>query len=61
MINRMNLSEFTEYAAEHIREYMPDSYHNAAVTIDRVLKAGDEVAYWNTTLFKDRKNRFKNG
>ena len=57
MIDRMNLSEFTEYAAEHIREYMPDSYHNAAVTIDRVLKAGDEV-YTGLSLQREGETQY---
>ena len=52
MVDRMNLSEFTDYAAEHIREYMPDSYHDAAVTVNRVLKDGDEV-YTGLSLRRD--------
>lgn len=57
MVDRMNLSEFTDYAAEHIREYMPDSYHDAAVTVNRVLKDGDEV-YTGLSLRREGETQY---
>lgn len=39
----MNFDEFKAYVQEHIKEFLPEQYENASVTINEVVKNNDSV------------------